>query len=377
MKVTNEEKWNAVRTDDAAYDGSFFYAVKTTGIYCRPSCASRLPNPDHVTYFDTAAEAEHAGFRPCKRCRPDLIGYQPVRELADKMRQIIGDGFLDKAHVFEELKKLGVTPKRAIQVFKEYFGTTPGEHLDRLRIAEAVRQLRETDMPVIEIAFALGFESLTAFYTFFGKYKGVTPAAFRKSAGETIGTDAFFIYPSTLGKVLITADREAVTGIRFAGEADALPGGAGNALTLMAAEQLAEYFAGKRTSFTVPLRPKGSDFQRLVWSALADIPYGQTRSYRQVAGLIGRPSASRAVGMANNKNPILIMIPCHRVVGSDGSLTGYAAGLSSSKSCWSWRKGTGRDVLQGAADDHKARRAASLAFINASTQSSTSSLPVL
>ncbi len=327
MQVTNEEKWNAVMTNNAANDGSFFYAVKTTGVYCRPSCASRLPNPDHVVYFDTAAEAEHAGFRPCKRCRPDLIGYQPVRELADRMLKIIGDGFQDKAHVFEELKKLGVTPKRAIQVFKEYFGATPGAYLDRLRIAEAVRQLRKTDTPVIEIAFALGFESVTAFYTFFGKYKGITPAAFRKSGREEIGTDAFFAYPSTMGKVLITADREAVTGIRFADEADTLPGGAGNALTQMAAEQLAEYFAGKRTSFTVPLRPQGSDFQRLVWSALADIPYGQSRSYKQVAGLIGRPSASRAIGMANNKNPILIMIPCHRVVGSDGSLTGYAAGL--------------------------------------------------
>lgn len=326
-QMTDEEKRNAVMEGNAAYDGSFFYAVKTTGVYCRPSCASRLPNPDNMVYFAAAAEAEHAGFRPCKRCRPDLTGYQPVRELADKMRQIIGDGFLNKAHVFEELKKLGVTPKRAIQVFKEHFGATPGEYLDRLRIGEAVRQLRETDTPVIDIAFALGFESVTAFYTFFGKFEGITPAAFRKNAGMPAVAGVSLAYPSPLGKMLITADGEAVTGIRFAGESDTLAGGAGNALTQRAAEQLAEYFAGRRTSFTVPLRPQGSDFQRLVWSALADIPYGQSRSYKQVAVLIGRPSASRAVGMANNKNPILIMIPCHRVVGSDGSLTGYAAGL--------------------------------------------------
>ena len=325
--MTNEEKWSALITHDAACDGRFYYAVKTTGIYCRPSCASKLPNPENVQYFDTAAQAEQAGFRPCKRCRPDLRGYQPVRELADKMRQIIDGSFLDKAHVFEELKKLGVTPKRAIQVYKEYFGTTPGEYLDNLRMQEAVRQLRETDIPVMEVAFALGFESITAFYTFFGKYQGVTPAAFRKSVGRPSDPGASFAYPTAMGTIWITADKEAVTGIRFGGP-DASGTGAGNALTGMAAEQLKEYFAGKRTSFTIPLRPSGSDFQRLVWSALADIPYGQTRSYKQVAGMIGRPSASRAVGMANNKNPILIMLPCHRVVGSDGSLTGYAAGLS-------------------------------------------------
>jgi len=326
--MTNEEKWNAVLGSDAAQDGRFFYAVKTTGIYCRPSCASKLPNAENTLFFDTALQAEKQGFRPCKRCRPDLLTYQPVLELAGKMRDIIDAGFLDKAHVFEQLKNLEVTPKRAIQIFKEQFNATPGEYLDTLRIEEVKRLLTETGTPVIEIAFALGFESTTAFYTFFGKLTGVTPAAFRKNDRVQKEQSTSLAFDSAMGQMVITADGEAVTGIRFARASDILEEGEGNVLAHRAAEQLKEYFDGRRVHFTVPLRPSGSDFQQLVWSALADIPYGQVRSYKQVAGMIKRPSASRAVGMANNKNPILIMIPCHRVVGVDGSLTGYAAGLA-------------------------------------------------
>ena len=134
------------------------------------------------------------------------------------------------------------------------------------------------------------------------------------------------VYHTRLGKIVITADDEAVTAIRF-GELTAETKYGQSALADMAVEQIEEYFAGKRTKFTVPLSPKGSEFQKRVWAALQDIPYGQTRSYKQIAEQIGCPVASRAVGMANSKNPIWIMIPCHRVVGSDGSLVGYAGGL--------------------------------------------------
>ena len=328
--MTNEEKWTAVSTNDTAYDGKFYYAVKSTGIYCRPSCKSKLPKPSNILYFDTKADAESTGFRPCKRCRPDLINYQPVQSLARQMRQIIDTGFLDKGHVFEELKKLGVTPKRSIEIFKEQFGVTPGEYTDRLRMHEARRQLSESDTPIVEIAYMLGFESISAFYSFFGRYLNMSPGEFRRKArpSSSLKTEAgtSFVYHTDVGKIMITADKNAVTGIRF-GEPITPLEYRRNMLTDMAAEQLEEYFHGIRTTFTVPLRPSGSPFQQLVWSALQNIPYGKTQSYKQVAEHIGKPTASRAVGMANNKNPVLIMIPCHRVVGSDGSLVGYAAGL--------------------------------------------------
>ncbi len=135
------------------------------------------------------------------------------------------------------------------------------------------------------------------------------------------------VYDTSWGRVAITADGDAVTRVSW-GAPDLAVGQGSNALAVMAAVQLEEYFTGRRTKFTVPLRPEGTEFQQLVWRALQDIPYGETRSYKQVAQAIGRPSASRAVGMANNKNPIMVMIPCHRVVGADGSLEGYAAGLA-------------------------------------------------
>jgi len=141
------------------------------------------------------------------------------------------------------------------------------------------------------------------------------------SAGSVIS-----VYQTSLGKVVISADGEAVTEINFGQPAELIKDER-NALTDMTAAQLEEYFAGDRTEFTVPLRPKGTEFQQQVWAALREIPYGQTRSYSQIAERIGRPKACRAVGLANGKNPIWVMIPCHRVVGADGSLTGYAGGL--------------------------------------------------
>lgn len=328
--MTHEEKWTAVEKSDTAYDGKFYYAVKSTGIYCRPSCKSKLPKPANILFFDSKTDAESAGFRPCKRCRPDLINYQPVQDLAQQMKQIMDSGFRDKSAVFEELKRLGVTPKRSIEIFKEQFGATPGEYADRLRMNEARRQLLESDTPIIEIAYTLGFESLSAFYSFFGKYTDKTPGEFRRSSQNSFSletaADTSFVYHTILGKITIAADTQAVTGICLGEPASPLDYG-GNTLTDMAAKQLEEYLSGTRTKFTVPLHPTGSPFQQLVWSALQDIPYGKTRSYKQIAEYIGRPTACRAVGMANNKNPILIMIPCHRVVGSDGSLVGYAAGL--------------------------------------------------
>ena len=323
--MTREEMLRAVAENDAQYDGAFAYAVKTTGVYCRPSCTSRRPKPENILLFSSPAEAEDAGFRPCKRCRPDLAVYQPVRELAREMKAVVESGFLEKAAMFDKLKGLGVTPKRAIEIFKAEYGVTPGAYADSLRIAEARRRLLETDAPVLDIAFALGFESLSAFYALFGKTMETTPAAFRKAAAK-LGAGAAHVYQTEFGAVAVSADGRAVTGVRF-GDAPLMKEGGRSALTDMAADQFVEYFSGRRQRFTIPLHPAGTAFQRRVWAALQEIPYGQTQSYAQVARRIGRPAAARAVGMANRRNPIAVLIPCHRVVGSNGALTGYAAGL--------------------------------------------------
>lgn len=328
--MTREEKLKAVAENDTNYDGKFYYAVKSTGIYCRPSCKSKKAKAENIEFFETGEEAEKSGYRPCKRCRPDLIDYQPVLEIAEKMKCLIDNGFLEKEQIFSDLKKIGVTPNRAIQIFKEKYETTPGEYADSLRIREACFRLAETETPVVEIAYALGFESIPAFYAFFQKHMKETPAAYRRnkknpSQSQTNGITSF-IYDTVLGKATISCNGDAITAVRL-GAYEVPAEYRRTELTGHAATQLDEYFTGQRRSFDVPLCPEGTPFQKSVWAILQTIPYGETRSYKQVAEMIGKPSASRAVGMANNKNPILIMIPCHRVVGSDGSLVGYAAGL--------------------------------------------------
>ncbi len=311
---------------DGAFDGAFFYAVQTTRIYCRPSCKSKKPNLTNLRFFETAADARAAGFRPCKRCRPDLAEYSPARALAETMKAVILETYRDKPAMFERLSRLPVSQKHAVSVFKAAYGAAPGAYADALRIKEARRLLAETDTPILDVAYALGFESLSAFYAMFGRAAETTPAAFRRAAAQKTGPGAARVYHTAFGPLAITADAQAVTAVSFGGEEAACPRGE-NALADRAAAELAQYFAGERTAFTVALNPAGTPFQREVWNALLEIPYGETRSYAQIARRIGRPSAARAVGAANRRNPIAVLIPCHRVVGANGALTGYAAGL--------------------------------------------------
>lgn len=322
--MTEEEKWTAVEHNNSAYDGRFYYAVKSTGVFCRPSCPSRIPNRAGVAYFDTAQQAQDAGYRPCKRCRPDLADHRPSRELAERMKAALEAGFADKAEALQSLRALGITTNRAIQLFKELYGVTPGQYVDGLRARYAADALAQ-GTPVLDVGQELGFGSLSAFYAFYAKHTGGTPGRTRRKNAPA-PAEACIAYDTDIGPVTLYADGDALTQLDFGPP----PSGATlrySAITDEAARQLREYFAGQRTAFTVALRPEGTEFQRKVWDALLTIPFGQTRTYGQIAAYIGQPTASRAVGMANNRNPIAIFIPCHRVVGASGDLVGYAGGL--------------------------------------------------
>ncbi|MGM9988277.1 MAG: bifunctional transcriptional activator/DNA repair enzyme AdaA [Bacillaceae bacterium] len=168
--VSSETKWHAVVTNDKAYDSIFYYAIKATGIYCRPSCKSKLPLQQNVLFFDQKEEAIKEGFRPCKRCRPDLLDYEPLKELAEQAKQIIDEFYIEKEKIAIEIKKLGITQNHFIQLFKQYFGETPLEYTNRLRANLAKKLLRESDESIMNIALLLNFDSLSAFYTFFHKY---------------------------------------------------------------------------------------------------------------------------------------------------------------------------------------------------------------
>ncbi len=178
--MTQEKMWKAVSENDASYDGIFFYAVKSTGIYCRPSCKSKMPKRENVCFFDTAQQARAAGFRPCKRCRSDLSDYQPIKEIAEKAKRLLDDSFRKRCELNQELQHLGVSQRRMVEIFKEEYGVTLSEYVSNLRLAEIKRLLSDTDDEIINIAYSVGFGGLSSFYRFFKNGTGLSPAAYRK-----------------------------------------------------------------------------------------------------------------------------------------------------------------------------------------------------
>lgn len=178
--MTQEEMWNAVLEKDAAYDGIFFYGVKSTGIYCRPSCKSKKPKQVNMTYYDTGEQARAAGFRPCKRCRSDLFEYEPIREIAQKAKRLLEDSFQKRWELNRELEQLGLSQHRMAEIFKAEYGVTLYEYTCELRLKEAKRLLADSDKDIIDIAYSTGFNSLSSFYRFFKNRAGAAPAIYRK-----------------------------------------------------------------------------------------------------------------------------------------------------------------------------------------------------
>lgn len=181
--LSEEAMWQAVTDCDPAFDGLFFYAVSTTGVYCRPSCRSKHPRREHVRYFATGQAARAAGYRPCKRCRSDLAEYQPLRDMAAKIRALLDERFTARLTLANGLKALGISQRRTGELFKAVYGQTPGEYLAARRLAEAKRRLAETRDPLTDIAFAVGFDGLSGFYRFFTAREGMSPAAWRRAHG--------------------------------------------------------------------------------------------------------------------------------------------------------------------------------------------------
>ncbi|MCR1900094.1 helix-turn-helix domain-containing protein [Irregularibacter muris] len=178
--MTKEEMWKATFENDASYDGIFFYAVKSTGIYCRPSCKSKIPKRENVCFFGTSEQARKAGFRPCKRCRSDLLDYQPMKEIAEKAKQLLEDSYNKSCDLNLEMQKIGVSYRRMAEIFKDEYGVTLSEYVANLRLVEAKRMLSDTEDEIIDIAYSVGFSGLSSFYRFFKNGTGLPPAAYRK-----------------------------------------------------------------------------------------------------------------------------------------------------------------------------------------------------
>ncbi|MFH1195220.1 MAG: methylated-DNA--[protein]-cysteine S-methyltransferase [bacterium] len=333
MTLTFEQKYKAISKRDSAYEGIFVTAVKTTKIFCRPTCSARTPNPENITFYDSPKEALQHGFRPCKKCSPlELFGETP-----EKIKYLLTE-LQEQPHVKikdSDLVQKGIEPNQIRRWFKKNHKMTFQSYQRMLRINGAYRNIIHGEL-VTSTAFSSGYNSLSGFNSSYQAIVGKSPT---DSPEKTIINIVRFTTP--IGPMFACATSTGVCLVEFTDRrmletefkdlrrrlnAEILPGT--NEHLVKVQKELAEYFNGTLKQFTVTLHTPGTPFQHSVWEILKDIPYGETRSYEQQAIALKKPTAVRAVASANGHNRVSILIPCHRVIGKDGNLTGYGGGLA-------------------------------------------------
>lgn len=327
--------YRALVRKDPSYEGVFWAGIRTTGIFCRPTCTARKPLRQNVEFFPRMADALTSGYRPCKRCRPLIARGDTPAWVAPLLKEVDANPFEKISEA--ELRRRGIDPDRARRWFQQHHGMTFQAYQRHRRLGSALTQLRQGDS-VTSTAFATGYESLSGFREAVEKLLGDTPTAAR---GSTVLRARQLTTP--LGPMLAVASDRALHLLEFtdrrmlATQLERVRKRFGAVITpgpskvlSQTEKELAEYFAGTRRDFTIPLAIRGTPFQEQVWQGLLRIPYGETRSYEALAREIRHAGAQRAVGTANGSNRIAIIIPCHRVIRSDGTLSGYGGGV--------WRK---------------------------------------
>jgi len=328
------EMYRALVERDQSFEGLFYACIRTTGIFCRPTCYARKPKPENVEYAPTIQEALHRGYRPCQLCEPMSAASAPnwLAPLLDELKRQPDLKLRD-----HDLRMRGLDPVQVRRTFKRSFGMTFQAYQRACRLGTAMKSLH-AGAQTLDAGMDAGFESDSGFREAFARVFGATPG---RARGTALLTATWIETP--LGPMLAIAgdrglellefvDRRALEtelhALRDKLGAPIVPGD--HPILTRTSAQLREYFAGTRREFDIPLNQHGSPFQLAAWTALCEIPYGETRSYTDMARRVGSPGAVRAIGRVNGQNQIAIIVPCHRVIRADGSLCGYGGGR--------WRK---------------------------------------
>jgi AraC family transcriptional regulator of adaptative response/methylated-DNA-[protein]-cysteine methyltransferase len=339
-RAQTDPRWASIAARDRSADGKFYYSVRTTGVYCRPSCGARLPLPSNVAFHETREDAERAGFRPCKRCKP---GEPSLHEryaviVADVCRAIEESEAMPG--LAELAKRAGLSPHHFHRVFKVVTGLTPREYGASHR-ARRVRQVLPESGSVTEAIYDAGFSSSSRFYEASANMLGMIPKDYR--AGGRDAEIRFAVGECSLGSILVAATAKGVCAILLGDEPEALVKDLEDRFpraALLGGDEAFEKVVARVVGFVeapalgldLPLDVRGTAFQERVWKALRGIPAGKTASYSQIAERIGAPKAGRAVAQACAANPLAVAIPCHRVVRRDGDLSGYRWGVARKRS---------------------------------------------
>lgn len=335
IAIASDPRWAAVFARDREADGTFFYAVRTTGVYCRPSCGARTAKPENVEFYMTAADAVQAGYRPCKRCKPDqpTVAGQHALLVADLCRLIENAGQIP---TLEELAQhAGMSPHHLHRVFKSATGLTPRGYAAAHRCRRVREELERGDT-ITGAIYEAGYNSSGRFYESSNQLLGMTPTNFRDGGAHT--EIRFAIGECSLGSILVAASDRGVCSILLGDDPDellrdlqdrfpraGLIGGDAGFEQLVA--RVVGFVEEPGLGLDLPLDLRGTAFQQRVWQALREIPPGETASYTEIARRIGSPKAVRGVANACAANAVAVAIPCHRVVRSDGGLSGYRWGV--------------------------------------------------
>lgn len=339
--MSPEQRWRIVLARDRRYDGAFVYAVRSTGIYCRPSCASRRPRREQVSFFPIPEAAEQAGFRACRRCHPTRAdGHDPAIALVREACRLL-DGASETPKVDAVARRLGTGPHHLLRTFKRVLGITPQQYRDARRVSRFKHELKRRPH-VSPALYEAGYGSTSRVYERAGAQLGMTPATYAHGGARTEIAYAVVPGPAPLGRVLVASTARGICRVALGDDAEALTADLtaefpaaritrDRAGLEPAVAAILRYLEGREPHLDLPLDIRATAFQRRVWQELQHIPYGETRSYADVAKRIGRPTASRAVASACATNPAALVIPCHRVVREDGELGGYRWGVDRKK----------------------------------------------